>query len=64
MDIKNYVIEFLTHSYVSFYEEFQAQNFDDAMKQAKQAYPDSELYNVYISANSVSKSQGGNYEQK
>ena len=63
METKYYLIEMYesSHGYVSFYEEFQAQSFDDALEQAKIAYPNSEMYNVYISANDVSKSEGGSH---
>ena len=64
METKYYLIEMYesSHGYVSFYEEFQAQSFDDALKQAKNAYPKSEMYNVYINANCVSKTEGGDNE--
>jgi hypothetical protein len=64
METKYYLIEILDQklSASAFFEEFQAQNFDDALEQAKKAYPNSEMYNVYISAHGVKKSEGGNYE--
>lgn len=62
METKYYLIEMydISQGCASFYEEFQAQSFDNALEKAKSAYPKSEMYNVYISAHGVKKSEGGN----
>jgi len=62
MTTKYYVIEMLdpSLSFSAFYQEYQAESHADAMAQAKDEYPKSEMFNVYISTSNVSNLEGGN----
>jgi hypothetical protein len=62
METKYYLIEILDQklSASAFFEEYKAASYFDALAQAKSAYPNSEMFNVYISASCVRKSEGGN----
>ena len=61
MTTKYYVVEILDkgHGISSFFDEFQGDSYEDVLSKAKNQYPNSEMFNVYIHTNHVNVLEGG-----